>query len=185
VADAYTLDARTFERLVRMLRWFEGRGEGAPASELPNWQFVRCTGPRAGAGTGSGSGSGSGGATRYQPGEVVLWDAAEEDWLALGEVWMHEANNRPFAEGVVYPGRQSGDFEAEHDDIRPLFVCTLLGGSGKKVRFELPTCVQAVLQLDGSGDGGGDPGPTGPTAPGGSDSPTNPTDLGTGGSGVS
>lgn len=136
----YGFDAAGASRVVRGTRAFEAnpnRPRRALDGEVPNWQHVRITGAEVGTGSGSGGTSD----VIYYPGEVVIWDAADEEGAVSIEVWVHPWNDEILHSGTIYPCRQSGTLSLG-DDERAVFVTACTPGDARE-------------DDDGSGSGSG------------------------------
>ena len=118
------LTQQDFDRLRRMIKWFEGRPPDRAhvlGGEVPNWQHVRITGPAIGEGSGAGSGSGSDDGLRYWPAVVEVWDAFTTAPIILANVWVLDRNDFDLEVQQVYVARESGRKQVD-GDTRDLFI---------------------------------------------------------------
>jgi len=124
MAEVVGLTQQDFDRLRRMIKWFEGRPPDrahVAGGEVPNWQHVRITGPAIGDGSGSGSGSGSDDGLRYWPAVVEVWDAFTDEPIILANVWVLDRNDFDLEVQQIYVARESGRKQVE-GDTRDLFI---------------------------------------------------------------
>lgn len=145
----YGLTEQDFDRLRRMIKWFEGRPPDRahdPGGQVPNWQHVRITGPAVGEGSGSGA-EGSGpdaddGDHRYWPAVIEVWDAQANVAVTFATIWVLDRNDYDLEVGSVYTARESGRKRVDWNS-RSLFI----HGNGRSYPH--------FADDDGSGSGSG------------------------------
>lgn len=101
------------------------RPESKYRGRQPNIQFVRVTGAIDGG---------------YYPGVVTVYDAVDEAWVDLGDVWVFELNDGLLACEKRYCARQSGLFE--NGEERAVFIAFSLATRELEVvtAFDDVTC---------------------------------------------